>query len=487
MPEPKRSLKQIARRYSGNLAYFKEKHYFRRLRVRVFLGATLAAAVAALVLALAAAWESYAPGRMIVAQIYNPGPVSQGHAGFANDCAQCHRQSNALIQSSIEHSPVDASCVQCHTAHVFHQPNTPRAHSCTACHQEHLGAGPMKPVADANCASCHNNVGLMAESAALGRGLPPSAFDLTPDDGHVHFRAPRPEEGYTAVFASFENGHPPFQVHRDKLKDPNTLKFNHAVHLGEAGMPQLNGRRLDCASCHQPDASGAYMQPISFEKHCQACHSLQFDPRNPDIQLPHGDAAAVRAFLTGLPAAYADKGRRLGLRDEARLRAYVAEQLGALRNDVRSGEELAQKVFFNQGERGPVARIEGMPDEGRARYAGCAYCHEVTGGTSARAEVTPPVTPDRWLSRSQFDHAKHSQMDCAACHQVTQSRETSDILLPEQASCLQCHSTAGGVVASCQTCHGYHAHSGSPGARAWNEAHGGGALKAMMLDTTPAR
>jgi len=479
MPEPKRSLKQIARRYSGNLAYFKEKHYFRRLRFRVFLGITLLGLLAALALALAAAFERYAPGRALVSSLYNPGPISQGHAGFANDCAQCHASPNSMVQASLEHSPVDASCVQCHQTHEFHQPNTPRSHSCAACHHEHLGFGPMKPVADANCASCHNDASLMARSAELGRTLPPEAFDLTPDDGHVHFRAPRPEEGYTAVFASFEKGHPAFQIHRDKLKDPNTLKFNHAVHLGGEGMPQIGGKSLDCASCHQPDASGAYMQPISFEKHCQACHSLQFDPRNPDIQIPHGSATAVRAFLTGLPSAYADKGRRLGIRDEARLRAYVAEQLGALRQDVRSGEDLAQKVFHNEGQRGPVARIEGMPDEGRARYAGCAYCHQVTGTTPGQAEVTPPVTPDRWLSRSRFDHAKHIEMDCAACHQVTQSRETSDILMPEQASCLQCHSSKGGVVASCQTCHGYHAHPTVPAAQAQSP----GALKALMLSS----
>ena len=46
------------------------------------------------------------------------------------------------------------------------------------------------------------------------------------------------------------------------MPDTNTLKFNHALHLAGATIPTLNGKPLDCASCHQPDASGAFMQRV---------------------------------------------------------------------------------------------------------------------------------------------------------------------------------------------------------------------------------
>ncbi len=48
-------------------------------------------------------------------------------------------------------------------------------------------------------------------------------------------------------------------------------------------------------------------------------------------------------------------------------------------------------------------------------------------------------------------------MDCNACHgQVLQSAKTSDISLPDKASCVTCHSPKRGVVSTCATCHDYH-------------------------------
>jgi DnaJ-class molecular chaperone len=48
-------------------------------------------------------------------------------------------------------------------------------------------------------------------------------------------------------------------------------------------------------------------------------------------------------------------------------------------------------------------------------------------------------------------------MSCEACHgQVLQSVKTSDINLPDKASCVTCHSAKGRVVSTCATCHDYH-------------------------------
>ncbi len=71
--------------------------------------------------------------------------------------------------------------------------------------------------------------------------------------------------------------------------------------------------------------------------------------------------------------------------------------------------------------------------------------------------IAKPVFVDRWMLRSDFDHRKHRNVNCNDCHQATQSRLTSDVLMPGIASCVTCHSPAGKVAAECITCHSYHA------------------------------
>ena len=93
----------------------------------------------------------------------------------------------------------------------------------------------------------------------------------------------------------------------------------------------------------------------------------------------------------------------------------------------------------------------------RARFAGCAYCHEVKpGGADGLPQFTPVITPDRWLVRGEFQHDKHAIVACTECHAAARSHSTADILLPTKASCATCHSPSGGVAHTCSTCHTYH-------------------------------
>ena len=93
-----------------------------------------------------------------------------------------------------------------------------------------------------------------------------------------------------------------------------------ALHLTGKTIPILpGGQKLDCASCHQPDAAGIYVRRINFESHCQVCHSLQFDPETPGLTLPHGDADFVRAqtgFVIGGVAPLAHEVPPIALMDE---------------------------------------------------------------------------------------------------------------------------------------------------------------------------
>jgi hypothetical protein len=47
-------------------------------------------------------------------------------------------------------------------------------------------------------------------------------------------------------------------------------------------------------------------------------------------------------------------------------------------------------------------------------------------------------------------------MQCAQCHAAEQSSRTSDVIMPTQKSCTECHSPKGGVNNECSACHGYH-------------------------------
>jgi hypothetical protein len=421
----------------------------------------------------------------------NPGKLSSQHstATFAKlagahqtdneTCVACHGSAHAgphgLVKAAFNATPgpfqvrslaatgppgmnaIDQNCEQCHLAHSFHEPNVARAHSCSACHREHQGSGLMAKPTDANCLSCHANAQVMQASAELAKKLSPAAFDYRPTQGRVLFKAPRPEAGYTELIHSFATDHPEFQVLAAKLKDPDKLKFNHALHLTSGNIPQLNGHKLDCADCHKPDAAGVYYLKISYDENCQACHSLQFDVNNPGLRVPHGNAEHVRAFLRSLPEQYSEFGAaQKGITRQADLQNFVQTQMMQIRERYGSGEELERRIFFSDAHSGPVTQVAGTDALGAARFPGCAYCHEVTPSDNSAPLVSRPFLPDRWLIRGQFDHSKHFKVACTQCHDALHSRDTADVLLPTKQSCVECHSTKGGVASSCSTCHSYH-------------------------------
>lgn len=443
---------------------------------------TIAATVAFLLLALGGErkWN-----------FVNPGPISAQHSGanFSQaflamhssaktghaGCAACHvtahygpsgwvrtalgsdpgplRVHTLALTTAADMTTIDQQCARCHLGHTFHEPNVVNAHSCSACHREHQGSGLMKAPDDANCASCHANAEIMHAAAEMGRKLPAAAFKPHVANVRTIFQAPRPADGYTQVIHSFATDHPEFQVLAQKIPDPDTLKFNHQLHLTSPTVRPLNGRALECEDCHKLDAAGQYRQKVSFEQNCRQCHSLQFDAHNPGLTLPHGDAEFVRAFLRSLPAQYTEyAARKKGLTTRADQEKFVQEQMQRLRAQYVSGEGLEQRVFF------------GDSTQGRAQFPACSVCHEVkpvANANDAAPVVTKPVIMDRWLSRGKFNHAKHLNVSCAQCHEVLHSTKTSDVLLPSKAICVQCHSPQGGVASNCSTCHNYHAPTGA--------------------------
>jgi hypothetical protein len=469
MDEQRGTPKQIAKRYQDKVDYRHTRTPGRRARFWLTV-VTIVAGVAGV----------YVGQKRRPPEFFNTGPLSSHHSNLPGDCAACHTaepldrgQFFPVVADRFAHGApsfdrIDQACQVCHQQHAFHEPNVVENRSCSACHQEHQGPGPMHAVVSRDCASCHNEAAVMQASAQLGRQMPPTQFHLNPRvvnptgarQNVLQLR--RPANGYTETFESFSNGHPRFQVQQQNVRESDALRFNHQLHLGGRGIPPLpGGGKLDCNYCHKPEPNGRYMQRVSFEANCQTCHSLQFDVKNPDFQLPHGDAQLVRTFLRTLPAQYAELARRKrGIADENRVGEFTAQQIRQLLTQFASGEELEKTVFFTKD---PYRASQQSDAATRAKYTGCAYCHEVkqaAGVSYPLPEVTAPLIIDRWMPHAHFNHAKHQTVSCQQCHtSAASSHLTSDVLMPTKESCTTCHSPTGTAAkaSECMTCHTYHA------------------------------
>src|ERR1700740_1197720 len=84
MAAPRRTQKQIAERYKGNLGYYRKLHWWRRARALVSLIAIVGGLVAIII------FQRH--GRETFC---NAGKISAPHAGLADDCAACHDKTAA--------------------------------------------------------------------------------------------------------------------------------------------------------------------------------------------------------------------------------------------------------------------------------------------------------------------------------------------------------------------------------------------------------
>ena len=340
----------------------------------------------------------------------SPGEVSRAHSGeafaalvatnhFKQNCEACHVAGgsgpNGIVKTALHSEPgmfdlkklasaraaepntIDATCETCHAARNFHQVNAPPV-SCSFCHAEHQGKV-IAATTDMQCVFCHGNAATLAAAHAGSSVIP--------------------------VIHHFAEDHPQFRFVTEKWRDPDTLKFNHALHLTGTTIPKLpGGDKLDCQFCHQPDATGTLMKPVAFEKNCRVCHSLQFDPETPQLTLPHGDAEFVTAFLRSLPKQYFDLALKENAADP---NAFATKKLSGVRAQFGSGEQLEQRVFFSTATFGPETQVGTLSGSTRALFPGCAFCHEVKNGASDLPHITKPLQTERWLGPAKFTHVKH--------------------------------------------------------------------------------
>jgi ribosomal protein L31 len=413
-------------------------------------------------------------------QAFYAAPVSSVHAGFDTRCQDCHDRSWQTAARLISfddalHSTSDAACRKCHDS-ADHPEATTDAPACAACHQEHRPQHDLTAIADAWCTECHDDL----NAEVIGKVGPTfhamvSRFD---SDGHPEFALLRHEPvsmvrqfglGPIAAFVA-EGGNQP----TGEWVDRSGLKFNHQVHLAEGGVPDANREKvvLKCADCHTPQADGAYMAPIQYEKNCATCHPLRLGGRLAGLgTLPHEGPEEVRGILRERLAVLFDQLERAD--------APESDRLPLLPKPVQLTDVEARRVDValtnaDQAVFGPSAK------------GYCRYCHHVEArGDSWVVHLSNPairtsdavrnagqqvataaqMVPDRWLSHGGFHHEKHRAVECAACHQAAQSTATADILLPSIDVCQKCHTgqTSGNsatVRADCVLCHKYHGDSG---------------------------
>ncbi|MEL7184866.1 MAG: FHA domain-containing protein [Pseudomonadota bacterium] len=363
------------------------------------------------------------------------GPVHNAHSSIADQCEACHVDAFQRVP--------DEACASCHTVdvHVASSDATVLGTTrCASCHLEHNEPPELVNQHQGLCADCHND---LPDNVPLQ----PAADFL---DAHPDFKL--------SLLLPSENdvGEIEWQTEHMRLADARTadrsnLKFDHSVHLVEDGIITPDGKRVvECAECHVAEPGGIGMLPVSMDEHCSGCHTLAFDPDDPSRTVPHGDSASVvqalveyySARLLGSDPDAVDQrvrrpGQRLTRADRDRAAAEAREQALIV----------AEDLF-----------------ERRA----CVTCHEVSrneNDTDLPWSVVPVRLTQKFYPHASFSHAAHDTevTSCDSCHSASSSESAHDVLIPDIATCRDCHGSAVArrndsdqTASTCIMCHGFH-------------------------------
>ena len=443
------------------------------------------------------------------ATLASPGKVHSVHAAWEHDCSVCHEplsptSSRNGLQEMLKAGPVsDKLCQNCHSGPPHHPGREKESEvgSCSSCHVEHRGRhSQLSQVSDSLCTNCHANLEQHTEDHKPVYENKITGFDID----HPQFKIGPP--GQRRELGSKDN--PP--------RDPGKLKFNHKLHLTE-GLTvgwkldridksmlerykklQPPGRNknedlvhLKCGACHQLDGAeapkaaaigdpgrttGEYMQPVTYEQHCKACHPLTFDPAVPNVEVPHLlQPAEVRRFLWGVYAGEEVKKRAPDKKPAADRplpgHNLTREELDEMRARMSGNVNAAESALY----------VKALDKAVKGAFTGkpmCALCHQFDWppGEKLPKEILPTDVPRVWFPHSKFTHKAHRMAGCLECHDAEKSTTNTDILLPGIENCQECHRPAGvedgkkvgGVRHDCVACHRYHlgdAPEAGPGAR----------------------
>jgi predicted CXXCH cytochrome family protein len=210
--------------------------------------------------------------------------------------------------------------------------------------------------------------------------------------------------------------------------------------------------RLECATCHKPEAmrtgaspkkpaASALMTPITYQQQCARCHLLFFDERI-DEQVPHDTPEKVHPFVRQALAAYIQQNPKDLTKPDDAVRRVPLNFPRPVEPSARSPQEwVARRTAF---------------DEQILWNKTCAECHEKDGDAAGLPVYAKSNITRQWMLRAAFDHTPHAMVRCESCHDARASTKTSDVLLPKQVVCATCHSPSRGAESRCFECHRYH-------------------------------
>lgn len=384
------------------------------------------------------------------------GGLSRAHQAWnETGCEKCHQEFVPIRTDAWNgHHPEfirqnNQACNACHPVPAHHaattRPDVLEHQACSQCHREHLGIqASLLSVEDSLCAQCHASIQSYASASTLAR---------------------------TNV-TDFNKDHPTFGL-ESMEKDPSAFKFSHIQHM-RPGQPKTPGDAtakhldqlpaedrlryradpatqlvtLDCRDCHSPDIAASdgsaspdqrRFQPVSFERHCAACHGLDGIPHGLDRERTQ---AAIEARLP------------------VELFTYFQERGDLSKIDP---QEIAEKE----------QRIRALASDAAS---GCLKCHFAAPADATSIVAQGPIR-QAWLRDGTFLHGAHGMVSCERCHAqaylrhdrtIDSLRESDEIMIPGRDSCRECHVQDPGermqlsglhphtATAHCTDCHRFH-------------------------------
>jgi predicted CXXCH cytochrome family protein len=242
-----------------------------------------------------------------------------------------------------------------------------------------------------------------------------------------------------------------------KATETSNLKFDHTEHLDAEKVPAPGGGALGCSSCHTLSADGEHFRPITMAGQCASCHDLSFDPEQLDRQLPHGKPPEVIATIQEYFVRRAlDPSAARPQREYRRLPGKVAPEKNA------NSCSAATLACGQQNAREEI--------EKQFNVKGCATCHVVQDmqatNIAERFNVLPVRLVYDYMPSARFDHRKHLVQNdqsgdkaCLSCHRADQSKESSQLLMPDIEKCVDCHggpTSTKRIQSTCMSCHHFH-------------------------------
>ncbi len=366
-------------------------------------------------------------------QAWNSGPVAPAHGFFRENCRACHQQ--AFIQVA------DQACVQCHKNSGYHADPTIKEFrsltetACSDCHKEHNGSSGLVRNDQQWCIACHQQ---------LTKRLPGTKL-LNVHDFDRHHPEFRPT---LVVNAAAKLSMRLSLDGKSRPAETYAVKFSHQAHLKKEGIMSPKGCiRLQCSSCHTPDAAGVTMQTANMATSCSQCHRLNFEAKAVSRSVPHAD---VQTVLNTLQDFYGNFALQGGFED-----VLAPEPVQRRPGSPISSAERQDALAWARHKAIDTA-------EELIEFRACSTCHEVTRNRAQQGppwSIRPVRTPHPWLPKSTFNHAKHQPVSCESCHAANSSKAGQDILIPGIKTCRQCHSSepaAGKVASGCLSCHIFH-------------------------------